>query len=90
MDWSTPGSLFITNSWNLLRLMYIKVVMPSNHLILCCPLLLKLSIFPSIRVFSDDSVLFWQSLFFFFLIVIRVTLMAYTVKSLLTKWETQI
>ena len=68
MDWSTPGSLFITNSWNLLRLLYIKVVMPSNHLILCCPLLLKPSIFPSIRVFSDDSVLFWQSLFFFFLI----------------------
>ena len=89
MDWSTPGSLFITNSWNLLKLMYIKVVMPSNHLILCCPLLLKPSIFPSIRVFSDDSVLlFWQSLFL--KIVIRVTLMAYTVKSLLTKWETQI
>ena len=66
MDWSTPGSLFITNSWNLLKLMYIKVVMPSNHLILSCPLLLKPSIFPSIRVFSDDSVLlFWQSLFFF-------------------------
>ena len=65
---STPGSLFITNSWNLLKLMYIKVVMPPNHLILCCPLLLKPSLFPSVRVFSYDSVLlFWQSLFFFFL-----------------------
>ena len=52
-----PGSLFITNSWNLLRVMYIRVVVPSNHLILCCALLLKPSIFPSIRVFSNESVL---------------------------------
>ena len=50
-DCSTPGSLFITNSWNLFKVMYIEVVMPSNHLILCCPLLLKPSIFPSTRVF---------------------------------------
>ena len=49
-------SLSITNSWNLLKLMSIEVVMPSNHLILCHPLLLP-SIFPSIRVFSNESVL---------------------------------
>ena len=45
------ASLSITNSWSLLKLMSIKLVTPSNHLILCCPLLLS-SIFPSIRVFS--------------------------------------
>ena len=50
------ASLSITNSWSLLKLMSIKSVMPSNHLILCCPLLLP-SIFPSIRVFSKESVL---------------------------------
>ena len=59
----TPGtaacqaSLFITNSRSLLKLMSTESVMPSNHLILCCPLLLLLSIFPSIRVFSNESVL---------------------------------
>ena len=50
-------SLSITNSWSLLKLMSIESVMPSNHLILCCPLLLPPSIFPSIRVFSNESVL---------------------------------
>ena len=49
------ASLSITNSWSLLRLMSIELVMPSNHLILCHPLLLLPSIFPSIRVFSDES-----------------------------------
>ena len=49
-------SLSITNSWSLLKLMSTESVMPSNHLILCCPLLLP-SIFPSIRVFSNESVL---------------------------------
>jgi len=49
-------SLSITNSWSLLKLMSIKSVMPSNHLILCHPLLLP-SIFPSIRVFSKESFL---------------------------------
>ena len=49
--------LSITNSWSLLKLMSIESVMPSNHLILCRPLLLLLSIFPSIRVFSNESVL---------------------------------
>ena len=47
----------ITNTWRLLKLMSIKSVMPSNHLILCHPLLLPPSIFPSIRVFSNVSVL---------------------------------
>ena len=46
-----------TTSLSLLRLMSIESVMPSNHLILCCPLLLLPSIFPSIRVFSNESVL---------------------------------
>ena len=47
------ASLSITNSWRLLKCMSIESVMPSNHLILCCPLLLLPSIFPSIRVFSN-------------------------------------
>ena len=51
------ASLSITNSQSLLNLMSIESVMPSNHLILCRPLLLQLSIFPSIRVFSNESVL---------------------------------
>ena len=54
------ASLSITNSWRLLRLMSIELVMPSNHLILCRPLLLLLSIFPSIRVFSSESVLHFR------------------------------
>ena len=73
MDYSLPGSsihgifqarvlecqasLSITNSQSLLKLMSIKLVMPSNHLILCRPLLLLPSIFPSIRVFFSESVL---------------------------------
>ena len=51
------ASLSITNSQSLLKLMSIKSVMPSNHLILCCPLLFLPSIFPSIRVFSNESAL---------------------------------
>ena len=51
------ASLFITNSRSLLKLMCIEWVMPSNHLILCHPLLLPTLIFPSIRVFSNESVL---------------------------------
>ena len=51
------ASLSITNPQSLLKLMPIKSVMPSNHLILCCPLLLPPSIFPSIRVFSNEPAL---------------------------------
>ena len=51
------ASLSITNSLSLLKLMSVKSVMPCNHLTLCHPLLLLTSIFPSIRVFSDESVL---------------------------------
>ena len=51
------ASLSITNSWSLLKLMSIELVMPSNHLILCRPLLLLPSIFPIIRVFSNESAL---------------------------------
>ena len=54
-DCSMPTSLCSPNSWSLLKLMSIESVMPTNHLILCHPLLLLPSIFPSIRVFSDDS-----------------------------------
>ena len=56
-DCSTPGFLFITNLQSLLKLMSIESVRPSNHLILCHPLLLLPSIFPNIRVFSNESVL---------------------------------
>ena len=57
--WTTAhqASLSITNSWSLLKLMSIESVMPSNHLIRCCLLLLLLSIFPSIRIFTNESVL---------------------------------
>ena len=51
------ASWSITNSWSLLKLMSFESVMPSNYLILCCPLLLLPSIFPGIRVFSNGSVL---------------------------------
>ena len=51
------ASLSIANSWSLLKLISIESVMPSNHVILCFPLLLLPSIFPSIRVFSNESVL---------------------------------
>ena len=63
------ASLSITNSWSLLKLMPIESVMPSNYLILCCPLLLLPSIFPSIRVFPNKSALhirwphYWTSRF---------------------------
>ena len=55
--WTTAcqASLSITNSQSLLKLTSIESVMPSNHFILCCPLLLLPSIFPSIRVFSNES-----------------------------------
>jgi len=57
--WTTvhQASLSITNSWSLLKLISIESVLPSNHLILCHPLLLLPSIFPSIRVFSNESAL---------------------------------
>ena len=57
------ASLFFTIPQSLLRFMSIKSVMPSNHLILCCPLLLLPSVFPSIRVFSNESALHtrWSS-----------------------------
>ena len=57
MDCSPPGSLSITNSESLLKLMSIESVMPSNHLILCHPLLLPSSSFPNIKVFSSESLL---------------------------------
>ena len=49
--------LSITDSWSLLKLMSLESVMPSNHLILCHPLLFLCSIFPSIRIFSSESIL---------------------------------
>ena len=58
--WTAAHQAFLsfTISQSLLKLMSIESVMPSNHLIFCCPLLLLLSIFPSIRVFSNESVLY--------------------------------
>ena len=56
-DCTCQASLSITNSWSLLNLMSIVLVMPSNHLILCCPLLLLPSIISSIVVFYNESVL---------------------------------
>ena len=58
------ASLSITNSWSLLKLMSVELVMPSHHLILCPPLPLPPSIFPSIRAFSNESVLYirWPSI----------------------------
>ena len=50
------ASQFITNSWSILKLMFIESVVTSNHLIFCRPLLLPPSIFPSIRIFSKESV----------------------------------
>ena len=57
MDGAHQASLSITNSWSLLKLISIESGMSSNHLILCHPLLLPPSIFPSIRVFSNESAL---------------------------------
>ena len=57
MDGSMPGFPVITNSRSLLKVMSIKLVMPSNHLVPCCPLLLLPSIFPSIKIFSNQSAL---------------------------------
>ena len=59
-------SLSITNSRSLLKLVSIESVMPSNHLILCRPLLLPPSVFPSIRVFSNESVLHTRSKYWSF------------------------
>ena len=56
-SWTTARQASITNSWSLLRLMSIESVMPFNHLILCHPLLVLPSIFPSIKVFSNESAL---------------------------------
>ena len=52
-----PISLSFTISWSLLRLMSIESMLPPNHLVLCCPLLLLPSIFPSIKAFSNESAL---------------------------------
>ena len=57
--WTSACRAFLSFivSWSLLKFMFIELVMLSNHLILCCPLLLLPSVFPSIRVFSNESVL---------------------------------
>ena len=57
MDCKTAGFPVLTSSWSLLKLVSIRLVMPSSHLFLCRPLLPPPSIFPSIRVFSSESVL---------------------------------
>ena len=60
--WTSQASLSFTISWSLLKLRSIESMMPSNYLILCCPLLLLPLIFPSIRVFSTESALCISSL----------------------------
>ena len=88
------ASLFIINSQSLLKLMCIELVMPSNHLILCHPLLLLPSIFPSIRVFSNEWVLRirqpkdWS--FSFSIVLPRASLVAQSVKNLPAMQETQV
>ena len=68
------ASLSITNSQSLLKLMSIESVIPSNHLILCCPLLLLPSIFPSLRVFLNESALrIWWSKYWSFSFNISVS-----------------
>ena len=69
------ASLSITNSWSLLKLVSVESLMPSNHLILCRPLLLPPSIFPSITVFSTESALCirWPSFSFVFQMESMVT-----------------
>ena len=57
-SWTAACHAYLSNSWSLLKLLSIESMMPSNHLIFCCPLLLPPSIFPSIRVFSNESVFF--------------------------------
>ena len=87
------GSLSITNSWSLLKLMSIESVIPSDHLMLCCPLLLMSSIIPSNRVFSSESVLwvrwpkYWSFsfsisyVFFFFLFQLCILLCVYYIST---------
>ena len=67
VDGSTPGFPSLTVSWSLLTFMSIESMMPSNHLILCCPFLFLPSIFPNMRIFSSESALrirwpkYWSS-----------------------------
>ena len=74
------ASLSTTNSWSLLKLMSIALVMPSNHLILCHPFLLPLSILPNIRIFSNESVLcirwpkYWSFSFSNYYIILYISL----------------
>ena len=58
MNCSMPGFLVLHHRWSLLKLLSIESMMPSNHLVLCRPLLLLPSIFPSISIFSNESALF--------------------------------
>ena len=93
MNHSVPGLLFITNSRSPPKPRSTESVMPSNHLILCCPLLLLPSFFPSIRVFSNESALhirwpkYW-SFSFKSSKVKRTSLVAQTIKRLATMQET--
>ena len=79
------ASLSFTISWSLLKLMSIESVMPSNHLILCHPLLLPPSIFPSIRVFSNESALHirWPKWY----IISNVFLQTYMVEDVCYIWR---
>ena len=86
------ASLSITNSWSLLKPMSIESVMTSNHLILCNPLLLLPSVFPSIRVFSNESALhirwpkYWTFNFTFFMVQLSHPYMTTGKTIALTRW----
>ena len=90
------ASLSITNSRSLLKLISTELVMPSKHLLFCCPLLVLPSIFPTIRVFSNESVLrIWWPKYWSFSFSISLSseylgltsLVAQTVKHLYMMWE---
>ena len=82
MDCNTPSFPVITSSWSLLKLVSTKSVMPSNHLILYYPLSLLLSIFPSIGVFSNESVLHIKNLPHSFKELYNIPPYAYTIIQL--------
>ena len=88
MDCSTQASMSITDSRSLLKLMAIKLVISSNHLILCCPLLLLPSIFSSIRNFCLVFCFFFPILLIFSFLPINIPLVLYLISMLIIYWST--
>ena len=87
-DCSTPGLPVHHQLWTLLKLMFMVSVMPSNHLILCRPLLLPPLIFPNFRVFPNESILrIWWPKYWSFSFSISPSLAAYFIHSSLHPWS---